>query len=151
MNCRLVTYLVVVGVFLVSCLVAVLGLVGAFKIDASLLKWLAGVLLADSAACLYALFRQFDFRGDDNPKQAVAIEDLRAQHEQAMSQLAVEKQKIVEELTQTNHRLAEWNAKKDREIAALRDEVARIQAIFLAEPAKPKPAIECPRIDPFAN
>ena len=66
MNYRLSTYLVVVLVFLASCLVPILGLLGVVHIESGLLKWLAGGLLLDSAVCIYALFKKSDFLGADS-------------------------------------------------------------------------------------
>lgn len=66
MNYRFVTYCAVLGVFVLSCLVTLLGLIGVVKIDAGLLKWLVGAFLIDSAVCVYALFKKSDFLGDDS-------------------------------------------------------------------------------------
>jgi hypothetical protein len=66
MNYRLVTYCAVLGIFVLSCLVTLLGLIGAVKIDAGFLKLLVGAFLTDSAVCVYALFNKSDFLGDDS-------------------------------------------------------------------------------------
>jgi len=66
MNYRFVTYCAVLGVFVLSCLVTLLGLIGVVTINDGFLKWLVGAFLVDSAVCVYALFKKSDFLGDDS-------------------------------------------------------------------------------------
>jgi hypothetical protein len=63
---RKATFFTILGVFAITALVAVAGLIGAVRIEPEFQRCLNGAFLGESATCIFLIARRSDFLGTDS-------------------------------------------------------------------------------------